>query len=597
MPETIRDVVDRLRGIGTGDAFHEIESCSHTLGRSVWESVSAFGNARGGMLVFGLDAENGFAPLSGFSPDETAERFSAAMNDAGPSAVLVNPPQYAIRRLELDGAPVLAVDVRELDARLKPCFLAEGGLQNGSYKRVGPDNIKLTSAEINELKAAVLPNDAEAEAVAEADMDDLDMALAAAMIERRRRKSPRALRGAETQSAQLERLNIVDKKGDVRLMGLLAAGFYPQQFFPRLVIAVSVHDGVSARPVEHIVCDGSLSEMIDDALGALSRILRRRSASDGHRHADEWEIPRKALREAIANAVVHREYGRYFLGWPVSVDVYPEKVVVSSPGGLWGGKTVDGMDDGTSRCRNARLMQLMESTSLASDGGCVAHGCGSGVAAMLDEMDAHALARPEFDASPDLFQVTFERPALSGARSSARTLPYRQDALFADGADDKVREEPPAPVAALDDAYVEAERSDCAAAAEWAAGIAEKAAARAAAEQPAASQARPPRAKAAARIDDAPAASAAASGASEQDAPAAVRPGKESIEERIAALLKAAGEPLGARDIADGLGLEMPVFRYRVKKLVDAGVVAATAAPTSKKRKYVFVGDAADGDE
>ena len=337
--------------------------------------------------------------------------------------------------------------------------------------------------------------------------------------------------------------------------------------------------------------------MIDDALGALSRILRRRSASDGHRHADEWEIPRKALREAIANAVVHREYGRYFLGWPVSVDVYPEKVVVSSPGGLWGGKTVDGMDDGTSRCRNARLMQLMESTSLASDGGCVAHGCGSGVAAMLDEMDAHALARPEFDASPDLFQVTFERPALSGARSSARTLPYRQDALFADGADDKVREEPPAPVAALDDAYVEAERSDRAAAAEWAAGIAEKAAARAAAEQPAASQARPPRAKAAARIDDAPAASAAASGASEQDAPAAVRPGKESIEERIAALLKAAGEPLGARDIADGLGLEMPVFRYRVKKLVDAGVVAATAAPTSKKRKYVFVGDAADGDE
>lgn len=590
MPETIRDVVDRLRGIGTGDAFHEIESCSHTLGRSVWESVSAFGNARGGMLVFGLDAENGFAPLSGFSPDETAERFSAAMNDAGPSAVLVNPPQYAVRRLEFDGAPVLAIDVRELDARLKPCFLAEGGLQNGSYKRVGPHNIKLTSAEINELKAAVLPNDAEAEAVAEADIDDLDMALAAAMIERRRRKSPRALRGAETQSAQLERLNIVDKKGDVRLMGLLAAGFYPQQFFPRLVIAVSVHDGISARPVEHIVCDGSLSEMIDDALGVLSRILRRRSASDGHRHADEWEIPRKALREAIANAVVHREYGRYFLGWPVSVDVYPEKVVVSSPGGLWGGKTVDGMDDGTSRCRNARLMQLMESTSLASDGGCVAHGCGSGVAAMFDEMETHALARPEFDASPDLFQVTFERPALLGARSSARTLPYRQDALFAD---DKAPEEPLTPAAAFDDAYVEAERSDRVAAAEWAAGIAEKAAARDVAKRPAESQARPFRAEAVARIDDAP----TDSSASEQDVPAAVRPGKESIEERIAALLKAAGEPLGARDIADGLGLEMPVFRYRVKKLVDAGVVAATAAPTSKKRKYVFVDDAAGGNE
>ncbi|MDO4442507.1 MAG: ATP-binding protein [Slackia sp.] len=588
MPETIRDVVDRLRGVGAGDAFHEIHTGSHAIDRGAWESVSAFANARGGMLVFGLDADNGFIPSDGFSIDEAASRFTAGMTDGGPTSVLVNPPQYDIRRVEFDGAPVLVVEIRELDARLKPCFLAEAGLQNGSYKRVGAENVKLTAAEIDELKSAVLPNDAEAETVADADMDDLDMAIIGSMVERRRRKSPRALRGAPTQSAQLERLNIVDKKGDVRLMGLLAAGFYPQQFFPRLVIDVRVHDGVSLRPVDHIVCDGSLSEMIDDALAALSRVLGRRSSSDGHRHADDWEIPRKALREAIANAVVHREYGRYFLGWPVSVDVYPEKVVVSSPGGLWGGKTVDAMADGTSRCRNARLMQLMESTSLASDGAAVAEGCGSGVAAMFDEMDMHALAHPEFDASPDLFQVTFARPVSSRARASARALPYRQDALFADAAEGKSRRKPAASSsgdrAGADfaaDASIPIEGSAHDAVHGEDARLFER------------------HGRHADRTRDA--ASHSADAADALSGHGAMQPSsfegdavEGSIEERIVALLEAAGEPLGARDIVDGLGLEMPVFRYRVKKLVDAGVVAATAPPTSKKRKYVLARREAD---
>ncbi|MBK9102948.1 MAG: hypothetical protein IPM90_16120 [Austwickia sp.] len=68
---------------------------------------------------------------------------------------------------------------------------------------------------------------------------------------------------------------------------------------------------------------------------------------------------REVLREAIANAVVHREYHELFRGEPVTVDVYPDRVVVANPGGLWGGKTEENLDDGTSRCRNQTLMQLL----------------------------------------------------------------------------------------------------------------------------------------------------------------------------------------------------------------------------------------------
>lgn len=544
MTETTRDIVGRLRDAGAGDAFHAIESCTHAPDRGVWESICAFGNGSGGTVVFGLDASRGFAPLGDFAPDEMRRRLVAGMAEGSAESALVNPPQYDIRLDEFDGSRVLVMTVRELDARFKPCFLAEGGLQNASYKRVGGANEKLSAAEIDELKGAVLPNDAEIAPVAQAGVDDLDMAQVARMAERRRRKSPRALRGALTQSAQLERLNIVGKQGDVRLMGLLAVGFYPQQFFPRLTIDVSVHDGAGPRPVERAVCDGSLPEMIDDALAALSRVLGRREARGASSSSDEWEIPRAVLREALANAVAHREYGGYFLGRPVSVDVYPDKVVVANPGGLWGGKSLENLADGMSCCRNPRLMQLMEAASLASDGACVADGSGSGLSTMAASLDACALARPVFDVSPDRFAVTFRRPARKSASSASRALPYRQDALFADERAARRRDGDRAHVGGLPSAQD--------------AGF---------------GRITPPALP------------------SDRDAEVLMRRATagSSIERSIVDLLAAEGAPLAAREIADALHIEMSAFRYRVKKLVDAGVVEATASATSKKRRYVLV--------
>lgn len=61
--------------------------------------------------------------------------------------------------------------------------------------------------------------------------------------------------------------------------------------------------------------------MINDAVNATSRNLRSYSFIEGIGRKDELEIPSEVLREAIANAVVHREYHPYFQGQPVTVDV------------------------------------------------------------------------------------------------------------------------------------------------------------------------------------------------------------------------------------------------------------------------------------
>lgn len=56
----------------------------------------------------------------------------------------------------------------------------------------------------------------------------------------------------------------------------------------------------------------------------------------GVSRVDSLEIPEEVLREAIANAVIHREYGDRFCGQSIAVDVFDDRVEVTNPGGLYG---------------------------------------------------------------------------------------------------------------------------------------------------------------------------------------------------------------------------------------------------------------------
>ncbi|WP_226839119.1 ATP-binding protein [Bifidobacterium subtile] len=105
------------------------------------------------------------------------------------------------------------------------------------------------------------------------------------------------------------------------------------------------------RFLDRVLCDGNMPEAIEQAVEATAKNLRTPTLVSGAGAKTDTEIPREVLREVIANAVIHREYGDFFLGESVSVDIYPDRVEVSSPGGLWGGVTPDTIGNGESRCQ------------------------------------------------------------------------------------------------------------------------------------------------------------------------------------------------------------------------------------------------------
>lgn len=413
--QDIQEAIERMRFQKTDDEYVEVKSSEQQLSKDVWESVSAFANTAGGTILLGIDENAGFEPLKHFAIDKVFDQFVTGMGDGGQlGARIVNPPTYHVHRMPFEGFPVLAIEIEELPPDGKPCYIAGRGIVGGSYKRVGDKDIRLSPTEIYSLENYLKPSTADRESACAATLDDLQSEPLNELLNRL--KDAKVLRGAESREDKLARLNIIDEAGNVTTAGLLVFGKYPQQFFPKLIVDVAVHPGVqksdptsAMRFLDRALCDGPVGEIIDDAFHAITKNLRTYSIVSGTGRVDELEIPGEVLREALANAVVHREYGDYFKGQAISVDIYPDRVEIANPGGLWGGKTLENIGDGISACRNAALMKLMSLMPLPSGVGLPTEGNGSGIPLMKSAMASRALSEPTFVAKFDGFKVVLGR--------------------------------------------------------------------------------------------------------------------------------------------------------------------------------------------
>ncbi|MBQ9058037.1 MAG: putative DNA binding domain-containing protein [Atopobiaceae bacterium] len=413
-PEEFALSVEKLRIQQSDDSRIEAKTCRDSLSADIWESVSAFANTEGGYIILGLSEPNNFQPVHGFSLEKVLSQFISGMGDAGTGARVANVPKYEIERHVVDGLPVLGISIEPLELSLRPCYIIDKGINTGSYKRVDDRDIRLSPTEIYAMLNVMVPSKADLCVVEGSTEEDLDNILIERLLSQAALLSPKALRNTSNQTERLIRLNVLERGGRITLAGLLLCGIYPQQFFPKAVVDVSVHAGTTkAEPgkprfLDRVICEGPLGEVVDDAVHAVLKNLRIESVVEGAGRIDNPEIPIEVLREAIANAVIHREYSDSFMGQAVHVDIYLDRVEITNPGGLWGGKTLDNIDDGQSRCRNATLMHLASFVQLPS-GGAAAEGGGTGISLIKQALLAAGMPEPELIDSYDCFTIRFSR--------------------------------------------------------------------------------------------------------------------------------------------------------------------------------------------
>ncbi len=412
-------MVERLRRLGLEPTEIEVKAAVGGLPKTVVETLSAFANGDGGTLLLGLD-EDGFRLAPGFDATKIRDALAEACHQK------VTPPiRTSIEVVDFEGAHVVRLDVEEIDPVDKPCFVTDRGEYNGSYIRGGDGDRKLSRYEVTQLLSNRGQPTHDQEVVVEASLDDLDPRMVEQVLRHAGDRSPRAFDGVEPVTAltRLGAVKEVDGAPRPTLAGLISLGVYPQQFFPQLFASVVVLPTTQMgelgpegeRFLENVTVDGPIPVILHEVTTVLRRNMSRAAIVRGLGREDRYDYPTSVIRELVTNALMHRDYSPESRGTQVQVELYPDRLVVKSPGGLFGGVTIDqlGADRIESKSRNATLAKLLADVPLPDrPTETIAENRGSGLVTAVAALRKAGMSPPEFDADPGRLMVTVPRTAL-----------------------------------------------------------------------------------------------------------------------------------------------------------------------------------------
>ena len=135
----------------------------------------------------------------------------------------------------------------------------------------------------------------------------------------------------------LERLHLLDSEQCRRAASLLFHAT-PDRWFPGAYVKLGFFESDSALRYQDEV-NGPLIRQVPEILEVLQRkYLKALITFDGLQRVETWPVPVPALREAVVNAVAHKDYSS---GIPIQISVYPEKLMTWNPGTLPTDWTVD----------------------------------------------------------------------------------------------------------------------------------------------------------------------------------------------------------------------------------------------------------------
>lgn len=416
-PDELHEIVEHLRAVGTDVADVEAKAATAALPVSVRETLSAFSNTNGGVIILGLDESRGFSATGVEDPKKISSDLASMCSDS-----LEPPLRPLIEVHRVDGVDLVTAEVPALDPGQRPCFYRGAGMNRGSYVRVADGDRVLSTFEVQMMLASRGQPVEDLQPVDDAGVESLDARLVSEFVARLRQNRPYATRDLDDVGVLL-RAKVLARRHDgtasPTVAGLLALGSYPQEHFPQLLVTFVSHpseQGESAEGVrflDNVSLEGPIPVIVRDALVVLRRNMSRRSVVAGAGRKDQWEYPETALREAVVNALVHRDLSPASRGTQVQIDMYPDRLEIQNPGGLFGPVHVTNLgDDGVSSARNSALLRILEDVPIPGEDRTVCENRGSGIKAMLRSLRSAGLALPVFRDAVSVFRVVFPNHAL-----------------------------------------------------------------------------------------------------------------------------------------------------------------------------------------
>ncbi len=334
----------------------------HPVLKKLYDTISSFSNQNsGGVFVFGLDEKKGFEKVGVYDAQDMQKKVMEYCEQMTP----VVRPVFTV--YDEDGKLFVSAESPPVDVADRPCFKTARGRMQGSYIRVGDADKPMTEYEVYSYEAFLRKYRSDLREVEGAAHSSLDTAKVEAYLALKLTERPNL---ALIKKEQLYEITGITHSGKITMMSLLLFGIYPQAFFPQLSIIATVVPGKEMgifdkegnRFLDSKRIEGTLPEMLDGVLSFVSinmRTATRINSETGER-TDSPQYPVTAVREAVFNALVHRDYSIHTEGMPIQLVMYEDRIEITNPGGLYGRLTVDQLTYVQGDTRNPSIVTAME---------------------------------------------------------------------------------------------------------------------------------------------------------------------------------------------------------------------------------------------
>ncbi len=360
--QELRDLIQQIQTRGCEEQTTEVKAARKGCPEKLYDTVSAFSNQNsGGVFVFGLDEKDGFNKVGVYDAQDLQKKVMEYCEQMTP---IVRPvfTVYNEEDLVFVSAEIPPVDITD-----RPCFKTAKGRLQGSYIRVGDADKPMTEYEVYSYEAFRKKYRDDTRPVERASIKSLDQKQVVEYLNLKKNERPNLSFATED---QLYELTGITRDGEVTLSALLLFGMYPQAYYPQLSInatcvpstEMGIVDGTGNRFTDTKHIEGTLSDMLDEALTFVRKNMRVATKIDTAtgKRIDIPQYPMDAVREAILNALVHRDYSFHTEGMPIQLIMYTDRMEIINPGGLYGRLTVDQLGNVQPDTRNPVLVTAME---------------------------------------------------------------------------------------------------------------------------------------------------------------------------------------------------------------------------------------------
>lgn len=400
----LRELLAQVQDIHAETQTLELKSAAKGCPSRLYDTLSSFSNQdEGGTILFGVDEQGGFAETGVYDAQDLVKHVTEQCNQMTP---VIRP---VFTTLAKDDKVFVSAEIPGVDVSDRPCFYTGKGRLKGSYIRVGDADEPMTEYEVYSYEAFRRKYQDDVRPVERAGMKALDQTLLDEYLIKIKKERPNL---AMLDNRQVYELMSVTKEEIPTLAAVMLFGFYPQAYFPQLCILASSVPGTTVgqlgaegeRFLDSQRIQGTLTQMLAEAMTFIHKNTRTKIIIDQEtgKRSDRSDYPEAAVREAVLNALVHRDYSIHTEGMPIQLLLFEDRLEVRSPGGLYGRLRVDQLGKVQPDTRNPVLAVAMEALGETENRY-------SGIPTMRRELKQARMQPPEFRNERGTFVVCFRK--------------------------------------------------------------------------------------------------------------------------------------------------------------------------------------------